>query len=291
MSRKLLVTHHAPDLDAIGSVWLFKRFDTQHYGDAHVGFVNPGATITLEEAEEFGCQLHEVTHVDTGLGEFDHHQPERGLQHISATSLVFNHLCEVHPELINDAALAYIVEFVTDVDHFGEVSWPDASSRRYSLMIHDLIRGIEFTDPHNDDSQLHFGMQCLDSAYATLTSRFKAEESIAESGQPFELPIGKCLAIETRNDDAIKIAQKMGYLLVVRKDPEAGNIRVKVRPDADLDLRAVADRIQAIDHKGTWYYHPSGKMLLNGSIKHRNQTASPLTLQQVVDLIKETYHE
>lgn len=291
MSRKLLVTHHAPDLDAVGSVWLFKRFDTQHYGDAHVTFVNPGATITLEAAEEFGCQLHEVTHVDTGLGEFDHHQPERGQLHISASSLVFNHLCEIHPELINDAALAYIVEFITDVDHFGEVNWPDASSKRYAFMLHDLIRGIEFTDPHNDDSQLHFGMQCLDSVYAVLTSRFKAEESIAEAGQPFEIPAGKCLAIETRNDDTIKIAQKMGYVLVVRKDPEAGNIRVKVRPDIDLDLKPVADKINEIDHKGTWYYHPSGKMLLNGSVKHRNQTASPLPLQQIVDIIKEVYHE
>jgi hypothetical protein len=30
---------------------------------------------------------------------------------------------------------------------------------------------------------------------------------------------------------------------------------------------------------------------LNGSIKHRNQAASPLSLQQVVDVIKETYHD
>jgi hypothetical protein len=27
-------------------------------------------------------------------------------------------------------------------------------------MIHELIRGHEFTDPHNDDSQMHFGFQC-----------------------------------------------------------------------------------------------------------------------------------
>lgn len=291
MARKLIVTHHAPDLDAIGATWLLKRFDTQHYGDAHVTFVDPGSTITLEAAEEFGCQLHEVTHVDTGLGEFDHHQPERGQQRISATSLVYEHVCRVHPDLADDKSLSYIVEFITDVDHFGEVNWPDASSKRYLFMIHELIRGMEFTDPHNDDSQLHFGMKCLENVYAVLNNRFKAEESIQESGQQFELPIGQCLAIETRNDDTIKIAQKMGYALVVRKDPEAGNIRVKVRPDVELDLKALADKIMEQDKKGTWYYHPSGKMLLNGSVKHRHQTASPLTLNQVVALIKETYHD
>ncbi len=104
-SRKLIVTHHAPDLDAITSVWLLKRFDSQKYADAKVAFVNPGDTISLEEAEkEFNCQLHEVTHVDTGLGEFDHHQPERASRDVCAATLVFDYLKEVRPEIINDKA-------------------------------------------------------------------------------------------------------------------------------------------------------------------------------------------
>ena len=60
--RKLIVTHHAPDLDAISSVWLLKRFDTQRYGTAKVAFVDPGKTISLEEAEQnYNCQLHQIT--------------------------------------------------------------------------------------------------------------------------------------------------------------------------------------------------------------------------------------
>ncbi|HYD35675.1 MAG TPA: hypothetical protein VD999_06410 [Vitreimonas sp.] len=289
MSRRLIVTHHAPDLDAIGAVWLLKRFDSQHYADAKIAFVNPGDTITLEEAEEFGVQLHEVTHVDTGLSEFDHHQPDRGLQYISATSLVYDHICKIHPDLVDDKALKIVVEFTTETDHLGEVHWPDASSARYNFMIHELIRGTEFTDPHTDDSQLHFGMMCLDSAYASLKQHVRAAEIVANEGIQFDIKIGKCLAVETRNDDTIKLAQKQGYVLVIRKDPEEGNIRIKARPDVELSLNAAAEAITKLDTKGSWYNHPSGKMLINGSRKHRNQKASPLTLNQVIEIIKRLY--
>jgi len=55
--RKLLVTHHAPDLDAIGGIWLFKRFDALNYANAQVAFVDPGDTISLEDCEKnFNCQ-------------------------------------------------------------------------------------------------------------------------------------------------------------------------------------------------------------------------------------------
>ncbi len=290
MDRKVIATHHAPDLDAIGATWMLKRFDSQHYATAKVAFVDPGSTITAQEALEHDATLDEVTHVDTGLGEFDHHQPERGHQRISASSLVYDHVCKVHPDLKQDRALAELSAFITDIDHFGEINWPEAEHLRYALMIHELIRGIEFTDPHNDESQLHFGMTCLDSAYATLTLRIKAEEIIATEGTTFDLPFGACLALETSNDDTIKVAQKKGFSLVVRKDPKLGNIRIKLRPDTKADLKAVHEKVLLKDTKGSWYYHPSGKMLINGSRKHRNQTASPLKLTEITDIIKESFH-
>lgn len=289
MSRKLIVTHHAPDLDAITSVWLLKHFDSQHYSDAQVSFVNPGEKITLEEAEEKGQQLHEVTHVDTGLGKFDHHQIANSSDTICAATLVFDHCASIHPELKDDQALQIIVKFVTEVDHFKEIYWYQANDTKYNFMIHELIRGLEFFDPHNDDSQLHFGMTCLDSAYATLTQRIKAEKIIEEKGQEFKIKAGKALALDTRNDDTLKMAQKMGYALVIRKDTKLGHIRIKVRPDIDLDLKQLHNKILELDKKGTWFYHASGKMLINGSIKHRNQTPSPLSLEEVVRVIKELY--
>jgi hypothetical protein len=289
MKRRLIVTHHAPDLDAIGAVWMLKRFDTQHYGTAKVSFVDPGSTITAEDAEQLGFQLHEVTHVDTGFGEFDHHQPERGQEFVSATSLTYKHICNIHPDYVDNEALKAISEFVTEIDHFREIYWPESDHQRYSFMIHELVKGVEFYDPHNDDSQLQFGLQCLDSAYGVMTQRIKAEEIITQEGVPFECSAGKCLGIETSNDETIKLAQKQGYNIVIRKDPKLGNIRIKARPDANIDLKPVADAIEKVDSKASWYYHPSGKMLINGSRKHRNQKASQLPLKEVIGIITEVF--
>lgn len=289
-ARKLIVTHHAPDLDAITSVWLLKRFDGQRYASARVAFVNPGETISLEVAEkEYACQLHEVTHVDTGLGEFDHHQAEKASRDICAATLVFDYLKKIRPEIDQDQALVALVAVVLEVDHFGEVYWPEAKETRFVLSLHQLIHGHESIDPHDDDSQLHFGMRALDCAYAEMTNRLKAEEIIQSKGIDFAIKVGTCLGVETQNDETIKLAQLQGYVLAVRKDAEYGHIRIKVRPDADLKLDRLYQEILAVDPKATWFYHQSGKMLLNGSIKHRNQTASSLSLQQMIDLIQKTY--
>lgn len=289
MSRKLLVTHHAPDLDAIASVWLLKRFDAQHYADSKIAFVNPGESINLDQAEDYGVQLHQVTHVDTGLGEFDHHQPDRGMLKISAASLVYDYVSKIHPDLKTDLALQKIVAFCVDIDHFLEIHWPEPANERYLFMLHELIRGLEFTTLNDDDSQLHFGMQCLDSVYGSLTQYNRAKEIILEKGIRFSIPAGDCIAIETSNDDVIKLSQKEGCILVIRKDPDLGHIRIKVRPDANIDLKTVYEEIKTKDSVGTWYYHPSGKMLLNGSQKHRDQHASPLSVTEVIEIIKETF--
>ena len=170
-----------------------------------------------------------------------------------------------------------------------EIHWPEADSPRYSFMITELIRGSEFSDRHDDEAQLNFGLQCLDYAYATLTQHFSALEEIHQTGHPFELSFGPGLAIETSNDDTIKLAQKKGYVLVVKKDPKLGHIRIKVRPDAAFTLEKLHEAILKKDFTGTWYYHPSGKMLINGSQKHRNQTPTPLSLQEVITLIEKLY--
>jgi hypothetical protein len=288
-TKKLLVTHHAPDLDAVGSVWLFKRFSPELFADAKVAFVNPGETITRTAAEILGFDLQDVTHVDTGLGEFDHHQPDRAVQPICAASLVFDNLSQSFPHLQNDAALRTLVEYINDVDHFGEIHWADSSHWRYSLMIHELLHGLEFQNPYDDEALLQFGTQCLDAAYSSLKQNLKAYEVIAHNGVEFELSAGIGLGLETSNDDTIKIAQKQGYIVVVRKDPKLGNIRIKARPDSSIDLRKMYDLLCDKDPNSTWYYHNSGKMLLNGSHKHRNQIATKLSLEEVVRMLRDCY--
>src|SRR5690606_17760394 len=120
--------------DAVGAVWMLKRFVGQEFATAKVAFVNPGETITANDAHQLGVELHEVTHVDTGLGEFDHHQEDRGKEFLSATMLTHQYACQVHPDLKNDLALEKLVQFVTEIDHFQEVHWPESGDVRYCFM-------------------------------------------------------------------------------------------------------------------------------------------------------------
>lgn len=288
LMKKLIVTHHAPDSDAIGAVWILKRFDAQHYATAQVAFVPPGSQIHPSEAEQLGFQMHEVVHVDTGLGEFDHHQPERGQLRICATSLIYDHVCKLHPELKSDKALQAVVEFVTETDHFGEVHWPEPGALRYCFMLPQLLHGFESVDPHDDDSQMSFGLTCFDCAYASLKETIQAQDLIQEEGQEFRVGELQCLAILTRNDVVVKQAQQLGYSVVIRKDPMTGEVRIKARPDIAIDLKPLADEILKHDQVGSWYYHPSGKMLLNGSRKQRQQRPTPLSLPQVMLLAQQT---
>lgn len=288
-SKKLIVTHYTPDLDAAGAAWILKRFDSQNYADAKFAFVNPGERISQQQAEEFGLSLHEVSHIDTGMGKFDHHQPDRAHLNTCAAKLVYQYVCKMHPSLKDDKPLKELVEFINEIDHFQEIHWPEASHHRYAFMIHELIRGHELHNPQNDEPQLFFALNCLDYAYASIRQVVQADQIIEEEGIQFNLNEGACVAMLTTNDDTIKQAQKQGYLMAIRKDPNKDYIRIKVRPDAKFNLKKLYEQIKKIDTGSTWYFHPNGKMLLNGSSKHRDQIASSLSLNNIIELIKKTY--
>lgn len=287
---RLLVTHHAPDLDAISSVWMLKTFDSQHYGDAKVGFVDPGKTISSAEIQALGfseSDFEEITHVDTGMGEFDHHQPDRGLQHISATSLTYDHVCKLHPDLLQDKALQELVKVVTDVDHFAECFWPEPNDSKYAFMIHEILDGLQRSGLHTDETQLHFGMTCLKGIYKKLEELEKAKEILA-TGTEFETKWGKGIAFETRNDTVVKYAQKEGYVVVIKKDPEEGHVRIKAVPKDGVDLTPLADEVMEVDTVGTWFFHPARTMLLNGSDKWHNKKATPLGVAAFIAMAEKT---
>lgn len=287
---KLLVTHHSPDLDAISSVWMLKTFDNQHFADAKIAFVDPGQTITDDQIADLGysrVDFDEVVHTDTGLGEFDHHQKDRGLLHISATSLTYDHCCEVHPDLKEDEALKELVRIVTDIDHFEDCFWPEANDARYAFMLDNILDGLMRAGLHTDETQLNFGMKCLQGVYKKLEETIKAK-NVMKRGIEFETKWGKGIGIETNNDTVIKYAQKSGYAVVIKKDPDEFHARIKGIPIEGLDLTPLKDAVLEKDKKGVWYFHPSKKMLLNGSDKWSNKAATPLTLDELIELAKQT---
>ncbi len=282
----LIVTHNAPDLDAITSVWLLTRFDSQHYGGSRVTFVNAGETISLEAAAHLGYNLDQVTHVDTGGGDFDHHDASRSGKEFCAAKLVFDYLVKIHPEIGQNLALIEIVKHTLDIDHFGEVFWPASDHPRYQFMLHEIIAGIDRTETNDDNYQVELGARLLDFVYAGMKSYLLARAELT-NGITFPLKNGTAFAILSGNEEVLSAAQKSGHLLAIKKDDKLGNIRLKARPDANFNLDQVYQAIKLKDSVGTWYYHPSGKMLLNGSRKNINQKPSPLSLEEIIKIVKD----
>jgi hypothetical protein len=274
---KTIVTHFSPDLDAITACWLFTRY-LPGWSEPIFKFVNAGQTLNDKGADG----NPDILHVDTGLGNFDHHQFQ---DKTCAAKRVFEYLIEKEYVPKKDIpALERMIIFVTDIDHFLEVDFPDPTSDRYDFCLHQIVKGLEIIQ--NDEKKIEIVSTLLNSILYILKNKQKAVEEI-KSGFICHTKWGKTLILETKNEEAVKLALKMGYGMVVRKDTEQGNIRIKTFPDPKLDLTSLYNKIIEIDKKGTWFLHMSKHMLLNGSSKNPAQIPSPLSLKKIIEIIKE----
>jgi len=282
---KLVITHENPDPDAIGAIWLFLKFGGPDFDGAQFYFVAAGNTIGQDTLAAKELHPEEVVHVDTGLGPFDHHQ-QGNTAYDSATMRVYDYLKERFPDLKNDHALKRMVTFINGTDHFESCYWPEATHDRYMFMFEEILKGLRSGRQFNDRELVEFGMICLDGVYISMRMLNSAEEDVQNLGWEFESKWGRALAIENKNDEVIKLAQKQGFQLVIRKDEEQGHIRIKAVPEKNIDLTSLYEKIMEKDTKGTWYLHPAKTMLLNGTKKSREHSPSPLTLKEIVEIVK-----
>lgn len=271
---KLLVTHFYPDLDGICGIWLFKRFGGKHFENADIEFVPARSTWQNQEVDSDP----DVIHIDTGLGQFDHHIEN---EYTCAARKVFDHLD------IEDQALERIVDYATAIDHFKDVAWNDPLSDIYDFGLHNIISGWKAAYPQNKHQDyVEWGLLCLDGVYNSIKNKLHAMQSIEESGHDFESLWGPGMAIQTFNDEVIKIGLKMGFRIVARRDPAKHYIRIKARPDSNIDLTVVYEKLQALDPEATWFLHPDKKQLLNGNTKNPNNVYTKLDLDDVIDILK-----
>lgn len=275
---KTLVTHFSVDLDAIAACWFVKKY-LNGWDGAEIKFVPAGTTLDNKSPNTDP----DIIHVDTGFGQFDHHQTN---EYTSATKLVFEHLCRQKIIANNDvSALERIVNYVNDTDHFAEVNYPDPHDDRYDFCLHQLVFGLR-QGLKDDNYIVEFSFNLLDAALQLMKSKVSAEKEI-KKGYSFTSKFGKTLVIETSNHESIKLALKQGYTLVATKDPKSGNIRVKTLPDKKYDLSDLHKEIIKADKKGTWFLHISKNMLLNASSKNPDFVPSSVSLQKLVEIIKE----
>jgi hypothetical protein len=296
---KIVVTHSAPDLDAITSVWLIKKF-LPGWEDAGIKFVAAGERIDngkwknenqvspIEQIED-----NEVIHVDTGLGPLDHHQTSS--DEICAASLVWEYIQTKNKELrtkISEKmknkmeAISRMIEVVVEDDHFKEVFRKDALADYQQFNLTGILDGLKLQYQNQDDYYYEFVSKSLDAILHEFENRIWAEKEIAQNSHEFETKFGKGIGLRTINDAVVKLAQKMGYAIVVRKDPRKGYVRIKARPENEIDLTKTYEELKRIDQDATWFLHISKKMLLNGSAKNPKMRPSKLEIDQIIKVLE-----
>ncbi|MBA3724232.1 MAG: hypothetical protein H0W89_05095 [Candidatus Levybacteria bacterium] len=299
---KIIVTHASPDWDAITSTWLLKKY-LSGWQEAEVRFVPAGNRLsgqpdprdTKHKGENPIEKIGEddVIHVDTGMLPLDHHQVQD--VNVSAASLVWDYVREqiahaghLTPE--HDEAVSRVVKIVVDTDHFKEVYWPDAAADRYEFGFLGILEGLKFIKPGRDLEFLEFGILCLNALTAQFENRIWAEREIKEKGIKFDTRFGPGIGFETINDTVLKLSQKMGYVVVVRKDPRKGYIRIKTLPSTEkvkgADLTLAYEQLRKIDPDATWFLHISKKMLLNGSPKNPKMRPTKLSLKEIIKVVE-----
>ncbi len=281
-----IVTHHAPDLDAITATWLIRRF-LPNWKNAKIAFVPAGKTLKNEIVDSDP----QVMHVDTGFGLLDHHQTS---EHICAATKTYAYLTQEvgnggkgnkNSENWNDEALDRMCEVVNFYDHFGEAGQTDAIADYHVFEAISILDGIKTVYPDDDSQVMDFGFMMLDAIYKSMQEKIWAEE-IMDEGIKFETQWGKGLGFETVNDGVLKYAQKSGFVVVLRKDPKKGYVRIKGLPGTRVDFTKAYEILKLKDAQATWYLHSSKKILLNGTTKNPDMKPTILTLQNIIDVLK-----
>jgi hypothetical protein len=276
---KKIIIHINPDLDAIFSAWLLKRF-LPGWQEAEIAFCPAGSTFNNEPVDS----NPDVLHADVGLGKLDHHQTS---EFLSAGKLSFDYLLEVRKgerlSPLEEQALRLMVEVVNEVDNARELTWEEIKKPRYEFYLHEVFWGLRGLGA-SDLETVEYGFKALDAILHNLKNSLKAREEIKE-GQEFQTPWGEALALETGNEAVLQEGEKQGYCLVVKKDPKGGGVRIYALPTSKVDLQKPYDWLKKNDKEGEWFLHSSHKVLLNES-RTKPMKPTKLSLKEMIEVLK-----
>lgn len=274
---KTIVTHISPDLDAISSIWLIRRF-MKGWSRAEVKLVPAGTTLDSKDPDIDP----DIMHVDTGFGNFDHHQNN---EDTCAAKKVFQHLKTNRAFRPNQVEpIERMIEVVNEIDHFREVFLDEADKDIYDINIVNIIEGMR-NQVDSPDELITLTENMLDGLQQIFSNKVNAEREI-KNGLIFKSKWGKTLAIVTDNEEVVRLSQKKGFSMVIRKNGKNGYLRVKTLPLKKLNLEKLFKILKEKDKKAFWFFHSSGNMILNGSAKNPNTIPTKLSLNEVVEIVK-----
>lgn len=274
---KKIITHINPDLDAVASVWLIKRF-LPGWKDAEIGFVASKKDLVVDTDAE-------IIYVDVGLGKFDHHKSSH---YSSATKLCWEY---IQKQTVNTGfkevekkAIQELVDIETEIDNALDLSWPESKIGRYYFYFHSLVDGLRGC-AETDSQIMEFGFRALESILLNLKSKIKAEAEL-KNGKEFESKWGKAIALTSSNKLVLYRGEIIGYMLVVKKDPRDGSVLIHCHPDSGADLTDAYERVRQLDPQSDWFLHASKLLLLNHASVNPNMRPTKLSLEEIIDILK-----
>ncbi|MCS7001883.1 MAG: hypothetical protein NZ518_03440, partial [Dehalococcoidia bacterium] len=236
---------------------------------ADLAFVGAGRTFQNAPVDSDPS----VIHVDTGLGRFDHHQPEVAGPDVCAAKLVWQAIAPDNP------VLQRMVDYVTLVDN--ALVPPHETTHPFGVL--NLIQGLNKACPDAPEAVVRTMLPMLDAWYAALEEQLAAEADFANA-EYFPTPWGLGAKLRATGPVNQCIAYQAGVVVFVYRTVE-GSLRVTAEARSSVDLTAVAAEVRSRDPEATWYLHPSKKLLLNGSRKATNVVPSRLSLDELVAIV------
>jgi len=278
---KKIITHINPDLDAVASVWLIKRF-LPGWEEAEVEFVEATASGKKIAGVD---EDPNVLFVDVGRGRLDHHQTG---EYLSATKLCFDYILAARKNQLlkplEQEALGKIVKIITQIDTASDLKWKEISQVRYQFYLHILIEGLRGLG-EADLQVIEFGFRALDAVLLNLKNKIRAEEEL-KNGIEFQTSWGKGIAVESGNKHVLWTGETLGYAIVVKKDPERGGVQIYSRPDSKVDLRKAYKKVRKMDPESDWFLHATHRLLLNEASVNPNMRPTKLSLAQIIEVLK-----
>lgn len=277
---KKIYTHTNPDTDAIGAVWIIKRF-LPGWEKAEIGFAESNKETKARAAKDDS----DILFVDVGRGKLDHHQSSKIS---SATKLCWDYVQKIRGEKnfnqIEKKAIETLVGIETEIDNARFLLWLEVVEDREVFYFYEIIAGLRGL-AESDAEVMEFGLRAFDAMLLLTKSRLKADEELA-TGQEFETVWGKAIAVLAGNREVISRGQMKGYCLVVLKDPEIGGVRIYSRPGTGVDLTAAYEKLKKMDPAADWFLHSSKQLLLNQSSTNLHMKPTKLSLTEVIGVLK-----
>lgn len=272
-----IITHINPDLDAVVSVWLIKRF-LPGWEEAEIDFVTADSSTEQNSGADADP---DILYVDVGRGKLDHHQTG---DYLSATKLCWNYVLAAREQKqfspLEKKALEELVKVVTQIDNARDLKWEEINQSRYTFYLHNLLDGLRGL-AETDRQIIEFGFRALDAVLLNLKNQIKADEELQE-GTKFQTPWGQGIAIEIGNKSVLLRGEVQGYAVVVKKDPKTGGVQIYSRWDKGVNLTEVYNKFREMDSEADWFLHATKRLLLNQASVNPNMRPTKLSLKEII---------